>query len=817
MNPSNITYKNNSINQQNRERLLRNSLGESFENQVQKLKLTELHIHNILMNILHDEPVDSFDFSHISTRRITRAFERELEEKRKQEEKRDSRDRSLNNTIFDIEFSEDEELDTEYNPLQNVSNIENPNLVLQNYHSRDWNNDINYPNTRSRHNESAYYMSDEYRCFDTSFAVYDDDPIYKDFLTNLDNNDQCDYSQDEEDDPEFDPSQEPNFFENFDDDDESVKISKSELKQFVEDLDTPNIITDVIVVSPNCETSEDSSSSASRQILSSTPKDYESEHNSGKQGRRFVQPSPEEYKFYDFSNSASCIHGRGLMTKDEQDQFITQTEMLVQLLLQFIVCYHFDQIDDKYGKMYKDMLNNLLCQQACSSSNSLLRKVRNIYSAVNHYQTLTNLRVDEFNHQLMFPDTLHHTSFKPVHVYSGIVLATSDALMYPKLLPFQKFYISSVQGSVFSRSEINLMKFALARTKESQKQFKNTKSPKYVSIIEKYFPLRTTEQLRWRISSARNSKNKEINSVQFALQNKISYFEDYTKKHSEFNGIIRASFDVGQVLCPLHWLEKWMPEWLRVLKTKIMQGEYSKTFPNLTIPRNTLSEVTKPQNVPTSSVVPVGPKVIIPQGINITQPIQIIQLNEIPQVVKVPVINECSYQNSVDQVKINNNQGNEELKNNSGDRIIDPLEIEKYIAEMQNLKNQKKRNRRNNAYGARNVTDDDFANEPFREYQTSLVPSSQVSTDPTLKNYSRHDLHKIRFHLGMKKQEAIQSGTWDISKDVYDPDEVSEACVKVDEDKKRKETENAERRKRRYNLSKKISNDDNGEGRERKE
>uniref|UniRef100_A0A0N5C526 Uncharacterized protein n=1 Tax=Strongyloides papillosus TaxID=174720 RepID=A0A0N5C526_STREA len=107
MNPSNITYKNNSINQQNRERLLRNSLGESFENQVQKLKLTELHIHNILMNILHDEPVDSFDFSHISTRRITRAFERELEEKRKQEEKRESRDRSLNNTIFDIEFSED--------------------------------------------------------------------------------------------------------------------------------------------------------------------------------------------------------------------------------------------------------------------------------------------------------------------------------------------------------------------------------------------------------------------------------------------------------------------------------------------------------------------------------------------------------------------------------------------------------------------------------------------------------------------------------------------------------------------------------------
>ncbi|CEF67281.1 Hypothetical protein SRAE_2000194500 [Strongyloides ratti] len=136
---------------------------------------------------------------------------------------------------------------------------------------------------------------------------------------------------------------------------------------------------------------------------------------------------------------------------------------------------------------------------------------------------------------------------------------------------------------------------------------------------------------------------------------------------------------------------------------------------------------------------------------------------------------------------------------------------------MKNMKNQKKRNRRNNAYGARNVTDNDFVNEPTKEFQTSLLSSNQVSTDSTVKNYSRHDLHKIRFHLGLKKQEAIQSGTWDTNKDVYDPDEVNEACVKLDEDKKRKETENAERRKRRYNLSKKTSNDESGEGRDRKE
>ncbi|CEF67282.1 Hypothetical protein SRAE_2000194600 [Strongyloides ratti] len=642
MNPSNIGYNNGTVNLKNRERLLRNSLGESFENQVQKLKLTELHVHNILMNILHDEPIDSFDFSHISTRRVTRALEKELEEKRKYDEKNEDKNNDLNNTIFDMDFSEDEELDTEYNPLQTVNNVENTNFVLQNYHLRDWNNDANYPNTRSRHNESAYYMSDDYRFFDSTISMYDDDPIYRDFLTNLDNNEQYDYSQDEEDDPEFDPSQEPNFFENFDDDDESVKISKSEIKQFVEDLDTPNFITDVIVVSPSNDINEDSNSNISKQITPTTSNDHENECILKKQARRLVPVSPDEYKFYDFSNSASLIHGKGVMTKDEQEQFITQTEMLTQLLLQFIVCYYFDEIDNNYINTYKAMLDDLLYYQISSPSNSLIRKVRNIASAVNHCQTLTNLRVDQFDHQLMFPDALHHTSFKPVHVYSAIVLATSDALMYPKLLPFQKFYKSSVQGNVFTRSEISLMKFALVRIKESQRTSKNVKSPK------------TTEQLRWRISSARNSKNKEINSVQFALQNKISCFDDYTKKHSEFNGIIRASFDVGQVLCPLHWLEKWMPEWLRVLKTKIIQGEYMKTFPNLVIPQNTLSEGTKPQNIclPLVNKVSVVPQIVIPQGVKVAQPIQVIHLNEIPQVVQMPVVNNYVSQNTVFQSEV---------------------------------------------------------------------------------------------------------------------------------------------------------------------
>uniref|UniRef100_A0A0N5A1E4 WD_REPEATS_REGION domain-containing protein n=1 Tax=Parastrongyloides trichosuri TaxID=131310 RepID=A0A0N5A1E4_PARTI len=821
-------------------------------------------------------------------------------------------------------------------------------------------------------------MDDEYQNLGNDFSMFvDDDYIYRDFLLTLNNGEQGELSQDEEDDPEFDPFQEQNFMDIYDgNDNESAGISRWETKQSTENLGTSNIITNFVTVSPPRNANEDPCSNALRQALKNTSQSPRGTSEIKKYSRKTECINPDDYKFYDFSTSTSLLTGNGLMTQEEKEQFVTQTEMLTQLLFQSIVCYYFDGIDNWYIISCIEMLQGLYTEKISSPPNSLLRRVRNIDSCISSYETIFKLRMDEFNHQLTLPNKVHHSSFKPVNIYSAISLATSDAVMYPKLLPTQKFYKVDSQSNVFTHSEIILMKFAFARFNNIRTHKNNKKNPVYPQIIDTYFPGRTSEQLRWKISSVRTSKKKEINSIYFALQNKISYYEDLTKKYSEYNGLIRASFDVGQVLCPLHWLDKWMPEWMQALKARIILGEYKQTFPNLKIPINTLAEISQTPKVVTENP-SLTPTIITAQPVHIIQsvnqiPVQILvpqaflvaPIVDIPQQTKnvnesqLPCVDgdsdlsltchedlmdlksqetieiKTGIQYITQQIKeqsskkihlvpeniptcnnvrrklvfdeppknvIENKETNEIVMNNlqndsqGGDsilrqyllfnspskstttnapvsfedmdlshdnnksdnynseislttkrprydtvssddsfsifndsnipsspierkqnsvndseskKIVDPEEIRKYIADMQNIKEQKKRNRCKNTYGARHATSEDYVKETVKVYQSSTFQQNQIQRDPKLKNFSRRDIHRIRLHLGMKKQEAVQSGTWDVSKDVFDPDEVNEACVKLHEDKKRKETENAEKRKR-HNLSKKVSNDDN--------
>uniref|UniRef100_A0AC35UAA9 Fungal_trans domain-containing protein n=1 Tax=Rhabditophanes sp. KR3021 TaxID=114890 RepID=A0AC35UAA9_9BILA len=613
-----------------RENAMLASLGPTFGESVERYKLTEVNVRNIVQYLLKGETGENeTNFLNVSSRRITRALKREIDKRNGTHRTRHARNNSRG--LFDVKFSsDDEDEDCVFDWISEGCNLTQPNI---------FDDDGPCFNTRS-HNNTHHSPSGNHLGTTHYFGSNLEDQLYKSFLeTRYD-------SQSEDTDFENDPDFLDQMARDLNDEPEehvNIEITNRELEEFYGHYETPLTFPELIMVDPgNMASDEDSRSNSRKPLALENQTQHVTCHEPVVIGHKEKElPKESDIEFYDFSDSARLLSSSPKMSQQEKDLFVKQTEILTQLALQMMLTYTYDIDDCKRLNECQSILNDLYTIQTSAPPHSLMHQVRNISNAIVMCHAMITTENRPYNFDLSDPKVKMGSYARPVSVVPALLMSVSEAILYPFILPSQQMYPSKDNFTVFNEEDHRMLSFALFRLSHLGHATKYNRG-KFYYLNTFYFRDKTEKQLRAKIAT--KPVRIEHLAVDFAMKKKklVVFKKEERKFYENFT---------GRTIYPIHWPDIAQPYWMKELKIRIVNGYLSEDFPMLGAIINQpclpplVQNDGKQHNEPTISSEPTGVSVVQvestigkPTDMGTTTPMiqEPRKLQSIPKIIAVP-------------------------------------------------------------------------------------------------------------------------------------------------------------------------------------
>uniref|UniRef100_A0A915CFH2 Uncharacterized protein n=1 Tax=Parascaris univalens TaxID=6257 RepID=A0A915CFH2_PARUN len=587
--PEKFTVKGNEHDGGEREEIVKlwRQIDEKLEHKARNHNLSVVNVKTILHHLIKNPGVISLimgidDNASLPDLKLTRSKVKQL--CKRNEAKSDVAPHTTEvvvipraeRTFLDVDYEHNEEYDEDYNPDLDEAEVaseadgdvevddtdanpEDTNASLQVVEESE--NDQPALHTRSRNHVVDDCLEDEPLCGDDVllFSAIDD-PDYVDFISTL--NDPSRYEVDEMEDPEYNFMRDLECEETPERDelrmDRATEIPMREVENLLQDLIDSGRMNGSEQTSYSAESAKDCKERKSRKHA----KREASRHAWVPQYTDHITvlmgATPDDVD--KISLDSAILDGTSIekppkFTSSELEQLRIQLKKHVQLLTQFVVGCHFEpSLFDERNECQK-MINELHELSASQPSNSVF-SIKNLEaSIVTCHDAINCERVE-------FPE-VNDPRYKKMNLplpQTMLVLARSNALLYPELLPtvrlrsFPSFY------QYFTAPEESLLAMGQYMFSHIPHSTASKRDGRNALIVRYFLPNKETSQIRLHMKNFRFSPEPIYEIITRAEQGKVTMIFPVEKSDSE------------QSTPPYMWHRNLQPFWLQLLEKRIFYG-----------------------------------------------------------------------------------------------------------------------------------------------------------------------------------------------------------------------------------------------------